>query len=49
MDDNVVKRGDDCMKGRRRLMGSLKLKIGILLNFTLDAKIGGISHGEEGR
>jgi hypothetical protein len=44
----VVKRGDGRMKGRR-LMGSLKLNIGILLNFTLEAKIGsGIGHGEEG-
>jgi hypothetical protein len=37
------------MKGRRRLMGSLKLNIGILLNFTLEAKTGGIGRGEEGR
>jgi len=45
----VVKRGDGRMKGRR-LMGSLKLNIGILLNFTLEAKIvGGIGRGEEGR
>ena len=44
----MVKRGDGRMKGRR-LMGSLKLNIGILLNFTLEAKIGGIGHGEQGR
>lgn len=29
-------------------MGSLKLNIGILLNFTLEAKTGGIGRGEEG-
>jgi hypothetical protein len=32
----MVKRGDDHMKGQMGLMGSLKLNIGILLDFTLE-------------